>query len=242
MITTGGVPGRPIIYAGQGSVTVRGIDVEASDVVVEGFTSDHGNAMGAKLHGDDIIFSDNSINNPVYTGEDTDGVRFFGDGIAILHNTISDVNGGSHCTNDGCGDGPHPDCFQTFASDHYPTSTDVLIVGNRCVNVAAQCLMAEGPVLPSDHVDQPGRSGNWLFDENYCDDGANQAVMIKNIENISIIGNDFEGTNHKAIALADASTGAHVFGNHVNPRIGTLLTFDDDASRAGYVGTPFAGP
>jgi hypothetical protein len=106
------------------------------------------------------------------------------------------------------------------------------------MDIAAQCLMAEGPVLPGEHVDLPGQSSTWLFDGNYCDDGANQALMIKDIKNLSVTNNDFEGTNHKAIALADASTGAHVSGNHLNPRIGTLLTFDDDASSRGYTGTP----
>ena len=30
--------------------------------------------------------------------------------------------------------------------------------------------------------------------------------MIKNIKNLTITDNDFQGTNHKAIALADGST------------------------------------
>ena len=56
--------------------------------------------------------------------------------------------------------------------------------------------------------------------------------MIKNIKNLTITDNDFQGTNHKAIALADGSTGAHVSGNRVNPRIGKLITFDDETWRA----------
>src|SRR5690348_11721380 len=77
VIKTGGTAALPIIYAGRGAATVRGIDVEASNVVVEGFTSDHGNSMGAKLVGDHIVFQDNTITHPVYTGDDSDGVRFF---------------------------------------------------------------------------------------------------------------------------------------------------------------------
>jgi hypothetical protein len=38
------------------------------------------------------------------------------------------------------------------------------------------------------------------------------------------------------IALADGSTGAHVSGNQVNPRIGKLITFDDGNESAGYSG------
>ena len=69
--------------------------------------------MGALLQGNDITFQDNTITHPVYRGDDTDGLRFFGDGIKIVHNTISDVSDGSDCNEDVCGDGPHPDCMQS---------------------------------------------------------------------------------------------------------------------------------
>ncbi|HEY0812524.1 MAG TPA: hypothetical protein VGE11_04530 [Pseudonocardia sp.] len=236
MIKTGGTPDRPVTYSAVGPVTVRGIDVEASNVIVQGFTSVHGNSMGAKLLGNNITFQGNNISSPTYTGDDSDGIRFFGNGIKILKNTISDVKDGSNCTNQGCGDGPHPDCFQTFYSSNYPTSSNVLISGNRCANVAAQCLMAEGPVLPGEDVNGPGESANWVFSDNYCDDGANQAMMIKNIKNLSIVNNNFDGTNNKAIALADGSTGAHVGANKLNPRIPRLVSFDDGNESAGYTG------
>ena len=60
--------------------------------------------------------------------------------------------------------------------------------------------------------------------------------MLKNIKKVSIIDNNFDGTNRKAIALADGSTGAQVSGNRVNPRIGKLITFDDGDESAGYSG------
>jgi hypothetical protein len=235
-IKTGGTPDRPVTYSATGTVTVRGIDVEASNVIVQGFTSVHGNSMGAKLLGNNIVFQDNNVSSPVYTGDDSDGIRFFGNGIKILDNTISDVKDGSNCTNQGCGDGPHPDCFQTFYSENYPTSSNILISGNRCQDVADQCLMAEGPVLPGEGVNGPGESANWVFSDNYCDDGANQAMMIKDIKNLSIVDNDFDGTNNKAIALADGSTGAHVGANELNPRIPELISFDDDNESPGYTG------
>jgi len=235
-IRSGGTPEQPVVYSGGGTTTVQGIDVKASNVVVQGFTSDHADSMGAKLLGGNIVFQDNLITHPVYSGDDTDGIRFFGDHIQIAHNTIRDISEGSHCTNDGCGDGPHPDCLQTWYSNNYPTSSDIVIDSNRCEQAAAQCLMAEGPVLPEEGINGPGQSANWLFHNNYCDDGANQALMIKNIKNLTITDNDFQGTNHKAIALADGSTGAHVSGNRVNPRIGKLITFDDEFESAGYIG------
>jgi len=235
-IDTGGTPDRPVTYLGNGAATVTGIDVLASNVVVEGFQSVDAHSMGAKLQGDNIVFQDNTIRHPVNAGDDTDGIRFFGDHITMRHNVVSDVSDGSDCSDDGCGDGPHPDCFQTYYSAEYPTSSDIVIDGNRCEDVAAQCLIAEGPNLPDEGVQGPGASADWTFSNNYCDDDAVQALMIKDVQNVAITGNDFEGHNDKAIALADGSTGAHVDGNTLNPRIPKLITFDDDQEADGYVG------
>ncbi|GAA0948606.1 hypothetical protein GCM10009559_48380 [Pseudonocardia zijingensis] len=235
-LTAGGTPDRPVTYTGGGSARVRGIDVLASNVVVEGFTSAEAHSMGAKLVGDGIVFQENTISHPVYEGDDTDGVRFFGNHIQLLRNRISDVEDGADCDDDGCGDGPHPDCFQTYYSDEYPTSSDVVIDGNRCENVVAQCLIAEGPNLPDEGIRGPGASANWVFRNNFCDDDAVQAVMLKDVQNVSITGNDFEGHNNKAIALADGSTGAYVDGNTLNPRIPKLITFDDPYEADGYRG------
>jgi hypothetical protein len=235
-ISTGGTEGSPITYSGGGNSTVRGIDVVASNVVVEGFTSKDGENMGARLQGDNITFQDNTITHPVYRGDDTDGLRFFGDGIKIVHNTIADVGDGSNCNEDGCGDGPHPDCMQTFYSDQYPTSSDVTIEGNRCEDIAAQCLIGEGPVIPGENVNGPGQSLGWTFYDNSCDAGAAQSVQLKDIKNATIVGNTFKGSNNKAVALSDASTGAHVGGNEVSSSIGKLITFDDGLEAPGYIG------
>jgi Right handed beta helix region len=235
-ITTGGSPGSPIVYTGGGASTVQGIDVTTDNVVVEGFTSRDGASNGAKLLGNNIVFQDNTINHPVYAGDDTDGIRFYGSGVAIIHNTIKHVYNGSHCDANGCGNSPHPDCMQTFYSHQYPTSSNITIEGNYCTDIAAQCLIAEGSVVPAENVNGPGESADWIFFDNYCDDGAAQAVQLKDIKNATIVGNDFEGSNNKAIALSDASTGAHVGGNKLNSQIGKLITFDDGLEAPGYLG------
>ena len=236
-ITQGGTPGAPIVYSGGGKATTQGIDVTADNVVVEGFTSTDAENMGARLQGNNITFQDNTITHPVYGGDDTDGLRFFGDGIKILHNTISDVSDGSHCNQDGCGDGPHPDCMQTFYSNTYPTSSDITIEGNRCEDAASQCLIGEGPVVPDEGINGPGQSIGWTFYDNYCKVGAVQAVQFKDVKNVTIVGNSFAGEdNNKAIALSDASTGAHVGGNKLSSHIGKLITFDDGNESPGYIG------
>ena len=57
-------------------------------------------------------------------------------------------------------------------------SRRVTIEGNSCEDIAAQCLIAEGPVLPGEGVNGPGRSADWIFFDNYCDAGAAQAVQL----------------------------------------------------------------
>lgn len=235
-ITTGGSPGKPVVYSGGGDARVAGIEVTANHVVVEGFLAEDARSAGARLQGNDITFRDNRIDHPVNDGEDTDGLRFFGDDITILHNTITDVSDGSDCGNDGCGDGPHPDCMQSFYSNNYPTSSHVLIEGNRCDDIAAQCLIGEGPQLPSEGINGTGESTDWIFFNNYCDTNAAQAVLFKDITNVTVVGNRFDGRNNKAIVLDFASTGAHVGGNELGDKTPKLITFDDEKSAEGYIG------
>jgi hypothetical protein len=235
-IDHGGTPQSPVIYSGGGDTKVEGIDVTTDNVIVEGFISEDASNMGARLLGDNITFRDNTITHPVYGGDDTDGMRFFGDNITILHNTISDVSDGSDCGDEGCGDGPHPDCMQTYYSDNYPTSSNITIEGNRCENAAAQCLIAEGPQIPDEGVNGPGASTGWTFFNNYCDTGAAQAVQFKNVTDVTIADNFFDGKNNKAISLSDGSIGAHVGGNKLGEKTPKLITFDDGTVAAGYIG------
>jgi hypothetical protein len=235
-ISHGGTPNAPVTYNGGGETEVQGIDVVADDVIVEGFVSKDASNMGARLQGNRITFRDNTIDHPVNGGDDTDGMRFFGNDITIDHNTIEDVSDGSHCDDNGCGDGPHPDCMQTYYSDQYPTSSNVTIESNRCTGIAAQCLIGEGPQLPAEGVNGPGQSANWIYYDNYCESSAAQAVQLKDIENATIASNQFAGRNNKAIALSDGSTGTHVGGNVLGPKIPKLITFDDPTVAAGYVG------
>ncbi|HEY0811937.1 MAG TPA: hypothetical protein VGE11_01545 [Pseudonocardia sp.] len=236
VIKEGGTAQAPIVYSGGGSSTVRGIDVAADNVVVEGFTSTDAASMGASLRGNNVTFQNNTIKHPVNAGDDTDGLRFWGNSIRIVHNTITDINDGADCNDDGCGNGPHPDCMQTYYNDTNPTSSDITIEGNRCENAASQCLIGEGPVLPGEGVNGPGQSVGWTFYDNYCQTGAVQSVQFKDVKNVTVVDNFFDGGNNKAISLAFASTGAHVGGNKLSPRIGKLITFDDGDEAPGYIG------
>ena len=82
----------------------------------------------------------------------------------------------------------------------------------------------------------PGASTGWTFYDNYCETGAAQAVQFKNVTDVTIADNFFDGKNNKAIALSDGSVGAHVGGNKLGPDTPKLITFDDDTVAAGYLG------
>ena len=110
---------------------------------------------GGEARGRNIVFLDNLIVHPIYTGDDTDGIRFFGDHIKIVQNTIADISEGStarrRVRRRAASGLP-----AVWYSDNYPTSSDIVIEGNRCEKAAAQCLMAEGPMLPDEGVSGPG--------------------------------------------------------------------------------------
>ena len=109
-ITVGGSPEAPIVFAGDGDTEVPGITVEADNVVVEGFVSDGANSNGIWSSGSGVTIQDNTITHVRWTGDDMDGIGFFGDGSRILRNTVTDLEGTD------IGDA-HPDCIQTDLCD-----------------------------------------------------------------------------------------------------------------------------
>lgn len=228
-ITTGGTADAPVVYRGDGTV-VPGIRVEADHVVVEGFVSRGADSTGIWVSGEGITVQDNEITQVEYTGDDVDAIRFFGDGTKLLDNRVYDLEG-----SDDVGDS-HVDCMQTFATSG-PGSSDVVIQGNRCEEIRAQCLMAEGP--DDDGGSGEGESRNWLFDGNYCDSHADaQSVALEDIQDVTISNNDMVGTGNKAFALGAGSTGVIVRDNRIGSGYGREVEFDDPSAAQGYQGPP----
>jgi len=179
-LTSGGTPDAPITYSGGGSTTVPGIRADADNIVIQGFTSSGADSTGISVSGTNVTVADNVVTQVRYTGEDVDGIRFFGDRIQLLRNRVHDLE-----ANDI--EDSHVDCMQTFATSG-PGSQDVLIQGNRCEGIRAQCLMAEGP--NDEGGSGQGVSRNWLFADNYCDANAKaQSVALEDIQNVTIRGN-----------------------------------------------------
>ncbi|WP_033293522.1 right-handed parallel beta-helix repeat-containing protein [Amycolatopsis jejuensis] len=219
-ITEGGTPDHPRVYAGGGK-EVSGIDVDADWVVVDGYTLTKPSAPGVELRGSHVTLQNTTITAP--HGGDGDGIRFFGDDIAILHNTVrqtSNRNG-------------HADCMQTFASDT-PPSNHVRIEGNRCEQIDNMCVMAEGP--NDGEGDGKGHTTDFVIKDNFCETRkASQALMFEDVQRATITGNTFAAGPDHAIGLAIHSTGAHVEGNHVDPSIRCEVGIDK-SSREGYTG------
>ena len=230
-INTGGTPEQPIVYSGNGDTRVPGIRVEADNVVVQGFISDEAKSTGIFASGENVVVQDNVVTQVNWVGEDVDAIRFFGNGVQILHNTVYDLEG-----SDDIGES-HVDCIQTYATSG-PGSSNVVIQGNRCEGIRAQCLMAEGP--NDEGGSGEGVSRNWLFDGNYCEANAKaQSVAFEDIQDVVISNNTMAGEGNKAIALGKNSTGIIVRDNNtIGEGYGRAVGFDDPSAQEGYEGPP----
>jgi hypothetical protein len=229
-ISVGGTPEAPIVYSGDGETRVPGITSTADNVVIQGFVSDGADSTGIWASGRNVTVQDNTVTQVRHTDDDVDAIRFFGDGFKVLHNTVRDLEG-----TEDIGDS-HVDCIQTYATSQ-PGSSDVVIQGNRCEGIRAQCLMAEGP--NDDGGSGAGVSRNWLFDGNYCDaHAAAQSVALEDIQNVTISNNMMAGKGNKAFALGRNSTGILVRDNRIGPGYGREVGFDHPSAREGYQGPP----
>jgi hypothetical protein len=227
-ITAGGTADAPVFYRGNGAV-VPGIRVQADNVVVEGFVSKGADSTGIVAVGENITVRHNEITEVNYDGDDVDAIRFFGDGAQILNNHVYDLEGSDV-------EDSHVDCIQTFAVE-LPGSSNVVIQGNRCEDIRAQCLMAEGP--NDEGGSGEGVSRNWLFDGNYCESHAEaQSVALEDIQDVTISNNEMAGEGNKAFALGKDSTGVIVRDNRIGPGYRREVGFDDPSAEQGYQGPP----
>ncbi|HEY0576013.1 MAG TPA: right-handed parallel beta-helix repeat-containing protein [Pseudonocardia sp.] len=230
-VNRSGTANAPIMVIGNGSTPVKGITVEASNVVVAGFSAVNPQAPGIEMSGNNITVRNNTVKHP--TGGDYDGLRFFGSNLKILNNTISDVSPD--------GSGAHADCMQSYATDPgSPASQNVLIDGNKCQRIDNQCLIAEGPNSSAGDGSGQGRSANITFTNNFCDVNAGQALQIDDVQGVKVTGNTITGKPDKAFAFQNNSTGAVVAANKIAAGIGYQVGMDS-SSRTGYQGPAVGG-
>jgi hypothetical protein len=225
LIDRSGTPQRPITLLGGGRTTVGGISVEADHVIVDGFASVRAQAPGVLLRGDGLTLRNSTVQSP--RGGDGDGVRFFGTGIQIVRNTISDTVGRTE---------RHADCMQTYATDErHPASSQVLIEGNLCEDIDNICVIAEGPNSEAGDGSGEGRARQFVVRDNVCDNGAGQALFFDDVSQVVVTGNRVVGPVDKAFSFQNGSVGALVEGNSLAPGVGYEVGIDE-SSRRGYRG------
>ena len=224
-INRSGQPNQPIVVLGGGATITRGITVEASHVLIDGVRAQDPEAPGIDLSGTSLTVQNSAVISP--RGGDGDGIRFWGQDIKILRNLVSDTRGRVE---------NHADAIQTYATDpEHPASQDVVIDGNRFERIDNICLIAEGPNSEAGDGSGEGQSSNFVFSNNYCDNGAGQAVFVDDVSKVSVTNNEITGGIDKAFAFQNGATGATVNGNKLNPAIGYEVGMDD-SSTDGYQG------
>jgi hypothetical protein len=226
-----GTAAHPITLAGDGRTLVKGISVDGDYVSVDGINALNPAAPGISLTGNHITLTNSSSLSP--RGDDGDALRFWGTDITIKHNTFRDTKNLN---------GAHADCMQTFATDaDHPASQNIDIDGNRCEDIANTCLIMEGPHSLAGDGSGVGATSDVVYNNNYCQNLASEALQIDDVQNLTITNNDIAGTilDH-AFALQNKSTGAKVSGNKLNPQINFEVGMDD-TSKPGYQGPPIGG-
>jgi len=195
-----------------------------TDSTIASNTVQHASTTGIYISGRRITVNGNTVSDIVARDDgDADGVRFFGTGHRITGNTIRDISARGYSAP------PHPDCFQTF--DHKPSTFDVVISGNTCKNVDAQCLIATDDQPGSS--DAPAGSPTITFVDNTCESTGAQAINLRRWPNVEVRQNRFSGPGlQRAILIINGSTGCVVIDNTTAGDVPTVEI--DGASRPGF--------
>ncbi|MFZ2117208.1 MAG: right-handed parallel beta-helix repeat-containing protein [Pseudonocardiaceae bacterium] len=227
--------GGELLLAGTGIVaqknivrdTQRGgiICATCTDSTIESNTVTHAATTGISVSGQRITVRENRVSGTVAGGDgDADGVRFFGNGLRIISNSIQDISAG------GSAVAPHPDCFQTFDTGHSATF-DVAIVGNDCQNVAENCLIATGD--ESGNSEAPAGSQSITFIGNDCETNGDQAVNLRRWPHVDVRKNQLSGPNLKrGVLITNSSTRCTVKDNVTAGNVPPVEI--DDSSRPGF--------
>lgn len=236
------VDGDGIVLSGA-HLAVRGNEVRraardgiscedgCTDVVVEGNTVVGADGSGILVEGERITVRGNAVRGSVRRESgDADGIRFFGTGIRIVANTVTDIK------DDGYdGEPPHTDCFQTYDNSRLPT-VDAVITGNVCRNVDHQCLIATAEEAAN--AGRIGRSHGIEFSGNECEVEGSQAVLVRWFPGVVVQGNTFHGPNlFRAAIFLDGSTGGR-FSENVVPAAVPPYEIDQDSQPGFTTGRP----
>jgi hypothetical protein len=223
-----GTEQAPVQVVGDGHTRVEAIEVQAVNVIVDGFTVLNAQSPEISLVGNNITLRNTVARNP--TSPQSDVVSVSGDNVKIVHNTLGDISGNG---------APEANCIDSVASDRTgPPSHHMLIDSNRCENAANACLRALG--LPSTGgTGAQDQSSDFTFNNNYCQTRGPAAVAFDNVRNTTVTNNVVAQVNH-AWSLRNNSTGAKISGNTIAAGSGYEVGIDD-SSKTGYQGPPPGG-
>lgn len=196
-----------------------------TDATIESNTVWRADGTGLVIDGDRGLVRDNTVNGSVMrTTGDADGIRFFGNRLRLIGNTIKNITASGYPP----GQSPHADCFQTYDTHGSRATFDVVIADNVCQNVDVQCLIATG----DDQAVVPDGATTIIFQHNNCGVSGSPGVLLEHFPNVVIRNNTFSGSQYRAVLVAKGSVGVTVAGNTVHGRI---PLFDvDDESRPGF--------
>lgn len=229
-----GTAQAPIHIVGDGQTRVADMEVEADNVVIDGFTVLNGKSPEIQLTGNNITLRNTVARNPLSPG--SDNIQLAGNNITLSRNTLGDNSGDGGNANKG---GTKANCIDIFADKDQPiTSHHVRIEGNRCENTALNCVRVVSPA-PSQLGPDDQPSSDITVTNNYCQTRGRTAVFADNVQQMTITNNEV-GPLHHAWALQNGSTGATISGNTI--AAGTRYEVGmDDSSQENYHGPPVGG-
>lgn len=232
-------------FAGGDGVNLKGIGIVARNNTVRNATNDgivctdcadatlesntvwRADGTGIVIDGENSMVRGNTVRESVMREEgDADGIRFFGTGLRIIDNTITDITTSDYPEREA----PHTDCFQTYDTRDSRPTFDVVIAGNRCENVDVQCLIATSNETRTTEI--PPGVASILFEGNTCAVNGSQGALLEYFPNVVVRNNRFAGPQYRGVFLAKGSVNGTVVGNTMD---GAIPPFEiDDESRPGF--------
>jgi hypothetical protein len=277
-ISRSGTPQQPIEVFGDGHTTVAGITIHADQVAVRGISVVGGQAPGIWIRGSGITVENNTVRHPTggafagiwFFGTD---LKILHNTITDIGPDSSSAN--TDCLQTAANQASIPDplglvvpttpatgqcsvhaaCLQTFATGprapvpNTPVTHHALIQGNRCQRIDAQCLIVQGPHSRSGTGSGQGQSDDITFSGNYCDAHGTAAVLVDDVQNVTLRDNHIDGTElggdlgeYRAFLLVNNANHATVEGNQLDRKVRYAVAVDD-SSRPGYSGVaPIGAP
>jgi hypothetical protein len=198
-----------------------------TDVLIKANRVSRADGTGILIRGMRVTVEDNIVSDSLRkTAGDADGIRFFGIGHTIVHNTIF----GIHDRGYGA-DGPHTDCFQSFDSGGKGVTADVVIDGNLCTDVDHQCLIIEAEDAAA--IQSASMFRNIRFVNNICRTNGSQPILIRDFSDVLIANNLFDAPkSFRSIFLEHSGQGIVVANNIV---MGDKPIYSTDKSSRGKI-------